>query len=164
MIIKRLFNSEAEHREFLEEVSKACLRQVATSEEAELMSDFFDLWDSDSYRELTDSEKKGAEIFKKIEDSWLGELSNIIKAAGMELPELAPWAFAEGPVTECWDSVNGEDYNEDGSIIPEWIPQNAKLKAIQYPCVFVGWIEETGDRVAKSGILFSDYVELRDFS
>ena len=70
---------------------------------------------------------------------------------------------------DCWDTNdNGEDINEDGSVIPELTPENMELEdwvnELSFPAFAVYWIENMDDRMGKATIIAVDFVCLKDFT
>ena len=69
---------------------------------------------------------------------------------------------------DCWDTNdNGEDINEDGSVIPKLTPENMKLenwvKDLIFPVVAVYWIEESDDRLCGRIAIAVDFVSIDEF-
>lgn len=69
----------------------------------------------------------------------------------------------------CWDvNENGEEINEDGSVIPDLTPENMELKdwvnKLTFPVVAVYWIENMDDRMGDTMIIAVDFVSIEDFN
>ena len=70
---------------------------------------------------------------------------------------------------DCWDTNdNGEDINEDGSVIPELTPENMELEdwvnELSFPAFAVYWIENMDDRMGEAMVIAVDFVCLEDCS
>ena len=70
---------------------------------------------------------------------------------------------------DCWDTNdNGEDINEDGSVIPELTPENMELEdwvnELSFPAFAVYWIEDMDDRMGHAMVIAVDFVCLKDFN
>ncbi len=66
---------------------------------------------------------------------------------------------------DCWDTNdNGENINEDGSVIPKTTPENMKLENwindLIFPVVAVYWIEQADDRFGGVNIAIVEYVSI----
>jgi hypothetical protein len=69
---------------------------------------------------------------------------------------------------DCWDTNdNGENINEDGSVIPKTTPENMKLENwindLIFPVVAVYWIEQADDRFGGVNIAIVEYVSIGEF-
>ena len=69
---------------------------------------------------------------------------------------------------DCWDTNdNGEDINEDGSVIPKLTPENMKLENwindLIFPVIAVYWIEESDDRLGGRIAIAVDFVSIDEF-
>ena len=69
---------------------------------------------------------------------------------------------------DCWDTNdNGEDINEDGSVIPKLTPENMKLenwvKDLIFPVVAVYWIEKFDDILGEVNITAVKFVSIDEF-
>ena len=69
---------------------------------------------------------------------------------------------------DCWDiNGNGENINEDGSVIPKPTPENMQLKnwvnELVFPVIAVYWIEKDCDRMGETVIIAADFVSINDF-
>lgn len=69
---------------------------------------------------------------------------------------------------DCWDTNdNGEDINEDGSVVPKLTPENMQLEnwinELVFPVIAVYWIENTGDRLGEGIAIAADFVSIEDF-
>jgi hypothetical protein len=69
---------------------------------------------------------------------------------------------------DCWDTNdNGENINEDGSVIPKTTPENMKLENwindLIFPVVAVYWIEPADERVGGVNIAIVEYVSIGEF-
>ena len=73
------------------------------------------------------------------------------------------------PIYDCWDTnENGEDINEDGSIIPKDTAENVKVdewvNKLSFPLIVIYWIEKDWDRSGDIQIISINFVELREFN
>ena len=69
---------------------------------------------------------------------------------------------------DCWDTNdNGEDINEDGSVIPKLTPENMQLEnwinELVFPVVAVYWIEKFDDRLGGVNITAVEFVSIDEF-
>ena len=69
---------------------------------------------------------------------------------------------------DCWDTNdNGENINEDGSVIPKLTPENMQLEnwinELVFPVVAVYWIEKFDDRLGGVNITAVEFVSIDEF-
>ena len=69
---------------------------------------------------------------------------------------------------DCWDTNdNGENINEDGSVIPKLTPENMKLEnwinELVFPVIVVYWIEKFDDRLGGVNITAVEFVSIDEF-
>ena len=69
---------------------------------------------------------------------------------------------------DCWDTNdNGENINEDGSVIPKLTPENMilenRVNELVFPVVAVYWIERIDDRYGGMNITAVEFVSINDF-
>ena len=69
---------------------------------------------------------------------------------------------------DCWDTNdNGENINEDGSVIPKLTPENMKLEnwinELVFPVVAVYWIEKFDDILGEVNITAVKFVSIDEF-
>ena len=69
---------------------------------------------------------------------------------------------------DCWDTNdNGEDINEDGSVIPKLTPENMQLEnwinELVFPVVAVYWIEKFDDILGEVNITAVKFVSIDEF-
>ena len=69
---------------------------------------------------------------------------------------------------DCWDTNdNGENINEDGSVIPKLTPENMQLEnwinELVFPVVAVYWIEKFDDRLGGVNITAVEFVSINEF-
>ena len=69
---------------------------------------------------------------------------------------------------DCWDTNdNGENINEDGSVIPKLTPENMQLEnwinELVFPVIVVYWIEKFDDRLGGLNITAVEFVSIDEF-
>lgn len=69
---------------------------------------------------------------------------------------------------DCWDTNdNGENINEDGSVISKLTPENMILEnwvnKLVFPVVAVYWIEKIDDRYGGVNIIAVEFVSSEEF-
>lgn len=163
MYIHKLVNSEQEYKDLV-------WKFLGPPEEIPKNSP---LWDFIKYsterpdRLMNEREKKGLEIERAMSnDPWNHRSFEMIYARDVDNSIIAD-AFGIEYITECWESDEDNDYDENGDIIPR-LEKSEDLKLIKelsFPLVVSGWIDsDSFERCGKSAVCLIDLIELKEFS
>lgn len=165
MTIKKLFKTESEFLDYAWSFISFDENEIWREEDLTILQPFFDYRDGLMSPEV----KRGFDLWIKRRDEYADELFNIRDAlSNHDRYDLYNFFFLKEPRKDCWDyNENGEDIDEEGNVLEnDETRENLKFISdidIQFPLIFIGWVDSGFTRAGEEKVMFSDWVSLDDF-